>query len=263
QEGLEQPADVGERVAEARESARVLMAVQGFDGITAERLFAAMPEEAFLRYRPEQIAWQASALVGVVAGETRVRVRRFADDADALEVFVHAPDRSGLFAAILATLDRMGLRIHTARVLDGPAGTIFDTFEVLPVDNQASFDPATIEATTHAALTGSLDAVRTSRRATPRLLKYFRFAPRLEFGRTSDGKRTRLSLVAPDRPGLLSDVAQVLRRQGLNVHDARIATFGERAEDLFQLTDSNGEPLSDAAEQALRDALHVSFEKTH
>ena len=263
QEGLEQPADVGERVAESRESSRALMAMQGFDTAAADGLFSAMPEEAFLRYRPEQIAWQASALVGVAAGETRVRVRRLADDADAMEVFVHAPDRSGLFAAILATLDRMGLRIHTARVLDGPAGTIFDTFEVLPVDSLASFDPADIEATTHAALSGPLDAVRTSRRATPRLLKYFRFAPRLEFGRTSDGTRTRLSLVAPDRPGLLSDIAQVLRKQGLNVHDARIATFGERAEDLFQLTDANGEPLSDAAQQALGNALRASFENTH
>ena len=263
QEGLEQPFDVSERVAESRELARALMARQGFDSAAADRLFAAMPEEAFLRYRPEQIAWQASALVGVAAGETRVRVRRFADDAEALEVFVHAPDRSGLFAAILATLDRMGLRIHTARVLDGPAGTIFDTFEVLPVQSHASFDPADIEATTYAALSGPLDEVRTSKRAIPRLLKHFRFAPRLEFGRTSDGKRTRLSLVAPDRPGLLSDIAQVLRGQGLNVHDARIATFGERAEDLFQLTDTDGEPLSEAAEEALRQALHASFESTH
>ncbi|MEO6104661.1 MAG: [protein-PII] uridylyltransferase [Pseudoxanthomonas sp.] len=260
QEGLEQPADAGERVVEARGSASTLMALQGFDAKTVDALFSAMPDEAFLRYRPEQIAWQAAALQGLASGETRVRARRLTNDADALEVFVHGPDRSGLFAAILATLDRMGLRIHTARVLDGPDGTIFDTFEVLPVDNDATFDPAGIEATTHAALSGPLESIRTSRRATPRLLKYFRFAPRLEFARTGDGRRTRLSLVAPDRPGLLADVARVLRLQGLNVHDARIATFGERAEDLFQLTDANGEPLSEQAEQALREALRAGLE---
>ena len=79
---------------------------------------------------------------------------------------------------------------------------------------------------------------------------------------TPDGRRTLLSLVAPDRPGLLSDVAQVLRAQGVNVHDARIATFGERAEDLFQITDSNGQPLAEPTQQALRDALRASFENT-
>ena len=61
-------------------------------------------------------------------------------------------------------------------------------------------------------------------------------------------------------PGLLSDVAQVLRAQGLNVHDARIATFGERAEDLFQITGADGLPLTETTQQALRDALRASFE---
>jgi [protein-PII] uridylyltransferase len=259
-EGLERPIAADARMEEARESARVLMAVQGFDAATADALFAIMPEEGFLRFRPEQIAWQASALRNVAPGETRVRVRRIADDGNALEVFVHSPDRSGLFAAILATLDRMGFGIHQARVLDGPHGTIFDTFEVLPADSYASSDPAEVEAGLGDALDGPLEKVRTSRRAVPRQLKHFRFAPKIEFGDTPDGRRTLLSLVAPDRPGLLSDVAQVLRAQGLNVHDARIATFGERAEDLFQITDANGQPLDERTQQALRDALRASFE---
>lgn len=259
-EGLERPIAADARMEEARESARVLMAVQGFDAATADALFGIMPEEGFLRFRPEQIAWQASALRNVAPGETRVRVRRIADDGNALEVFVHSPDRSGLFAAILATLDRMGFGIHQARVLDGPHGTIFDTFEVLPADSYASSDPAEVEAGLSDALDGPLEKVRTSRRAVPRQLRHFRFAPKIEFGDTPDGRRTLLSLVAPDRPGLLSDVAQVLRAQGLNVHDARIATFGERAEDLFQITDANGQPLDQRTQQALRDALRASFE---
>ncbi|HEY5972238.1 MAG TPA: ACT domain-containing protein, partial [Pseudoxanthomonas sp.] len=175
----------------------------------------------------------------------------------------HTPDRSGLFAAILATLDRMGFGIHQARVLDGPAGTIFDTFEVLPADSYATTDPAEVETGLRNALAGSLDDVRTSRRTVPRQLRHFSFAPRVEFGGTPDGRRTLLSLVAPDRPGLLSDVAQVLRAQGLSVHDARIATFGERAEDLFQITDANGQPLADETQQALRDALRACFENAN
>ena len=259
-EGLEQPIAADARMEEARESARALMAVQGFDAATADALFVIMPDEGFLRFRPEQIAWQASALRNVAPGETRVRVRRIADDGNALEIFVHSPDRSGLFAAILATLDRMGFGIHQARVLDGPHGTIFDTFEVVPADSYASSDPAEVEAGLSDALDGPLEKVRTSRRAVPRQLKHFRFAPKIEFGDTPDGRRTLLSLVAPDRPGLLSDVAQVLRAQRLNVHDARIATFGERAEDLFQITDANGQPLDERTQQALRDALRASFE---
>ena len=104
-------------------------------------------------------------------------------------------------------------------------------------------------------LTGDLQRLRPSRRVMPRQLRHFRFAPRIDFSDSAGGRRTRLSLVAPDRPGLLADVAQVLRSQHLRVHDARIATFGERAEDQFQITDEHDQPLPDPSRQALRDAL--------
>ncbi|WP_454829986.1 [protein-PII] uridylyltransferase [Pseudoxanthomonas wuyuanensis] len=261
-EGLEHPFAVDERLLEARDSVRALLNLQGYDDASADALFALMPEESFLRFRPEQLAWQATAIRGAGSGETRVRVRHIADDADAMEVFVHSPDRDGLFAAILATLDRLGLGVHQARVLVGPHGTVFDTFEVLPTDSYACREPAEIESTLREALAGALDKVRASRRALPRQLRHFRFSPRIEFGATPDGRHTVLGLVAPDRPGLLSDVAHVLRAQGLRVHDARIATFGERAEDILQITDERDLPLTDEAQQNLRNALRASLENT-
>ncbi len=64
-----------------------------------------------------------------------------------------------------------------------------------------------------------------------------------------------MSLVCTDRPGLLAEVAQVLRAHRVRVHDARIATFGERAEDVFQLTDERDLPRDESRQQALRAAL--------
>jgi len=258
-EGLEHPVDAESRLLEAREAACQMLIAQGMPAENCTALFDLMPAESFLRFRPEQLAWQARAIEGAAPGETRVRVRRISEDANAMEVFVHSPDRAGLFAAILATLDRMGFGIHQARVLDGPGGTVFDTFEVLPASVLSMVDPGSVQSNLSHALSGELAEVRTSRRAVPRLLKHFRFPPRIEFDTTPDGRRTLLTLVATDRPGLLSDVAQVLRAQKINVHDARIATFGERAEDLFQVTDEHARPLADdALQQALREALHAA-----
>jgi [protein-PII] uridylyltransferase len=42
---------------------------------------------------------------------------------------------------------------------------------------------------------------------------------------------------------------------GLRVHDARIATFGERVEDFFQLTDHHDAPLDSVQQQRLLHAL--------
>ncbi|WP_093139724.1 [protein-PII] uridylyltransferase [Pseudoxanthomonas sp. GM95] len=259
-EGLEQPMAVEQRVAEGRDATHALMLQQGFDGETIARQFAEMPIESFMRFRPEQLAWQAGALVDVHHGQTLVQVRHIDEDAVAMEVFVHSPDRDGLFAAILATLDRLGFGIHQARVLVGPHGTAFDTFEILPADSYANSDPALVGDALRRALEGALDQVRVSQRTVPRQLRHFRFPPRFEFGNTLDGRYTVLELVAPDRPGLLAQLAQVLRLQRLRVHDARIATFGERAEDVFHLSDEADEPLTGEERDALRDALRAKLE---
>ncbi|GHH51689.1 [protein-PII] uridylyltransferase [[Pseudomonas] boreopolis] len=254
-EGLENPPPREERLREARESTRALLHVQGVPDDVIDRQFAGMPEECFLRFRPAQLAWQAISLIEVEIGGTLVKARRAAPDNDAVEVFVYSPDRDGLFAAIVTTLDRKGYGIHRARVLDAPHGAIFDTFEVLPADAFAERDPDRLAAALAHVLAGDLADVRTSRRVVPRQLRHFRFAPRIEFKDSADGGRTRLSLVAPDRPGLLADLAQVLRSHHLRVHDARIATFGERAEDQFLITDEHDRPLTDPSRQALHDAL--------
>ena len=258
--GLENAPDAEERIAETRDHARVRLLDAGLDEDEIGALFARMPEAAFLRGRADSVAWQAQVLHGMRRGgpsELAVRARPLLQHAGALEVFVVSPDRDGLFAAIVASLDRLGLAIQQARLLVGPEGNVFDTFEVLPSQPQRPVDAATVERTLLAALAeDDLDAVRPPRRTRPRHLRHFRLVPQVGFDTAENGTRTLLSLVSTDRPGLLADVTRVLRRQRLRVHDARIATFGERAEDVFQITDERDRPLLDPERrQALSDAL--------
>ncbi len=261
--GLENPVAVTEHIAETRQAVEGLLAAQGMDEATIADLFARMPEAGFQRGRPYQLAWQAGALHRLEPGRTKVRVRPVAADTGALEVFVHSLDRDGLFAAIVAVLDRCGLEIQQARVLDGPNGTIFDTFEVIPGDSRRAPVAAGVAERLSLALDGPLDDIRPAKRTQPRHLRHFRIAPKIGFDDAGDG-RTTLSLVCTDRPGLLADVAQILRQQHMRVHDARIATFGARAEDVFQITatDAHGhsQPLDADRQQALSTALLACLE---
>ena len=72
------------------------------------------------------------------------------------------------------------------------------------------------------------------------------------------GERTQLILVCNDRPGLLAQVASVLHSHKVRVHDARIATFGERVEDFFELSDARNAPLSPPQCETLAAALRES-----
>ena len=255
--GLEHRLDAADRIAETRDKATGLLLAEGVEGVDA--LFARMPAAHFLRARADQVVWQALALRDAAPGATVVRVRRLAGSDEAMDVFVHAPDRDGLFAAIVITLDRLGLVIQQARALDGPDDTIFDTFQVLSADPRHAPDIAALERKLATVLTGSLD-VRPARRAQPRHLRHFRIAPQVDFDTSADGRRTVMSLVCTDRPGLLADIAHVLRRQRVRVHDARIATFGARAEDVFLVSDRQDRALDEPQCAALRDALHLGIE---
>ena len=258
--GLEHPVAADERIVENRAAARELLTGEDFDAAAIDALFARMPRENFLRSRPDQIAWQAAALRGATAGATVVRARLLRGDAGGYEVFVQTNDRDGLFAAIVITLDRLGLAIQQARALDGPQNSIFDTFHVLPNDPQHALSVEYIEAALQRVLGGDLDRLLPSRRTQPRYLKHFRIAPMVGLEPSSDGLRTRMSLICTDRPGLLADVTHVLRQQRVRVHDARIATFGERAEDLFLIADSDDRPLNELQCEDLRIALRAALD---
>ena len=47
-----------------------------------------------------------------------------------------------------------------------------------------------------------------------------------------------LRLTATDRPGILYNIAYLFKTMGIRLHSARIATLGERLEDVFVISSS-------------------------
>lgn len=82
-------------------------------------------------------------------------------------------------------------------------------------------------------------------RRTPRQLKHFAFPTEVTFSNDTINQRTVMELITPDRPGLLARIGQVLLEHRVRLTNAKIATLGERVEDVFFITDEQGEPLRD------------------
>jgi len=68
-------------------------------------------------------------------------------------------------------------------------------------------------------------------------------------------RTTVVEVNARDREGLLARLALAIHGQDLQVRSAHIATYGERAVDVFYLTRSDGAKLRPNDAGALRDAL--------
>jgi [protein-PII] uridylyltransferase len=78
---------------------------------------------------------------------------------------------------------------------------------------------------------------------------------RVDFNPGTSNEQTVLDLIAADRPGLLSKVGQVFAEHRINIASAKIMTIGERAEDVFYISDESGQALDNDAQDKLRNAL--------
>jgi len=97
-----------------------------------------------------------------------------------------------------------------------------------------------------------------SRRA-PRQVRMFNTTTRVTITLDARNNRSALELVAGDRPGLLCDVGKVLWEERVDLQGARISTIGERAEDVFYVTDLQQQPLGEAAAAQLQQKLTVAL----
>ena len=66
---------------------------------------------------------------------------------------------------------------------------------------------------------------------------------------------TAIELTAGDQPGLLASVARAFLAAGVRVHNARVATVGERVHDVFFATTETNHPLDAAAIAAVEREL--------
>jgi [protein-PII] uridylyltransferase len=253
---VELPRDADALVRECQQQAMALLQDMGYAEQEIAGLWRDFPQVSFLRHRPQQIAWQSAAVLDagsrlplVVVQPRSVR--------GSTELFVHARTRDGLFSIVTATLDRMRMSVVEARILSTPTGMVLDTFLLLDGDTQepvSELRARELQERLEATLVQNVD-VGPGRRSMSRQQRHFQMVPRIKF--RSVAGRTQMALVATDRPGLLAAVAQVLNQVGVRVHDARIATFGERVEDFFLLTDRHDAPLTGEHQQELLRVLQV------
>ncbi|HAV56378.1 MAG TPA: bifunctional uridylyltransferase/uridylyl-removing protein, partial [Acinetobacter junii] len=64
-----------------------------------------------------------------------------------------------------------------------------------------------------------------------------------------------------DQPGLLARIGALFMLQGLDIHSARIATLGERAEDIFFVTKKNGVLLTDEEVKLFAETLKAALDE--
>jgi [protein-PII] uridylyltransferase len=261
--GLESPVDPEELITETQSEARELLTKDGIAPDAVQRTWSQLSEAYFLRHSAAEVAWHTGLLAHRAADDESplVAVRPQAGRGGTA-IFTWTPHRYRSFSRTTAVLDQMGLNILDARITPTRNGYDAAVFVVLE-DNGTPITDRTrvheIEQGLARALAERAQGPATVARRVPRQMRVFTTQPQVTFSDDERNARTILELVAGDRPGLLSEVGRAFVDCKLDVHGARIVTVGERAEDVFYLTDSEGRPLDAATRERLRERLESTL----
>ncbi|MFO7763336.1 MAG: [protein-PII] uridylyltransferase [Wenzhouxiangellaceae bacterium] len=246
--GPDEKHDKAELAGELRDEAGSMLAEGGFALDRVQACLARLPIEAIVRLDADQLAWSAAQVLGD-GGVPGVACRNL-EQKGITEVFVFADDFDGLFALTAREFDRMELNVLAARIATTADAHSWNLFQIMDANARALNDSDT--ARLQRALVEQLGQ-RNIRplpgRPIPRRLRHFMRRSEISFA--AGGGMTRLEIATTDRPGLLSAIAESLLGAGIRLHDARIATFGQRVEDVFVISTRAGDALDEQARQRL------------
>ncbi len=255
--GLQDPLERAEHIQQVQHEAAELL---GHRDAKTLHLWEQLGDEYFLRTPPEQVAHHTRLLREIPEKDARIVDIQPLTERGGTEIFIYAPGSENLFSRITATLDQLGLNVVDAGIITTADNFIVDTFHVLEETGEPVAGEARLDEIRRALLarldTGQAQDWRVSRRA-PRRYKHFPIKTHIEFKADEIDNRTIMELITGDRPGLLSQIGRAFSECDINLQNAKIATLGSRAEDVYYITDRQNRPLSSPEQlQCLERAIH-------
>jgi [protein-PII] uridylyltransferase len=152
---------------------------------------------------------------------------------------VYVADQKELFARICSFFESINYDIFEAKIYTTRHGYALDSFQVQDPDSRQPRYRDLISYIEHELtrrLTERTPLPPLTRDRLSRQLRHFPISPEVNIQPDERGTYQVLSVLAGDRPGLLSRIARVLTKYDINVHTAKINTLGARAEDVFLIT---------------------------
>jgi len=263
--GLSNPVVEGEIIADHQAEARKLLGLQRVPPVKIEQFWARLGEEYFLRYSGNEIARHTQAVVEHGDSNEPLVLIRQQTERGGTEIFIYTPIQGSQFTTTTTLLDQIGLNIVDARILPSNDNYTLDTYMVLEEDGEpirGQYRLVEIKDMLQHLLTHPEETPEKVQRQMPRQLKHFNIKTQVLFHQDPHNERTVMEVITSDRPGLLSRIARALAACNVRMQNAKIATFGERVEDIFFVTDENNTALSgDEQKQCLMEKIVEALEE--
>ncbi|QDP72611.1 [protein-PII] uridylyltransferase [Legionella israelensis] len=177
------------------------------------------------------------------------------------EIFIYMPHKDERFIITTTVLSNFNMTIQEASIITCDNAYDLDTYIILDDQDRAFLDKQKSESIKKAlfdSLVSTSDQLPViSRKRISRAHAHFKFKPEISFDEDHLNQQTSLFLVTNDRPGLLARISRVFFNLKIHLHNAKIATAGERVEDTFYITNQHGHMLNQNEKEALKQELSI------
>lgn len=247
--GLGRPVDYQMLIEDTKFAASEML-VNDFSLTDVEKVWQELGDEYFIKESADEIAWHTRAILEHADNpDPLVLMRAHRKSAqDAVQIFIYTRDQPNLFATTVAILDRMNLDVQDARIITATTAFSLDTYVVLDRFGTLLTDPereATVIHSLTSALSQSDKYPGLMQRRIPRQLRHFDIENTVDVTLNEALQQNMVEISTLDHPGLLAKIGGLFMMQGLDIHSAKIATLGERAEDIFFVTKKDGSPMTE------------------
>ncbi len=266
---LDAPTNRQEMIATTRQQALAMLDKVDNQHMNRDEVLALWDElgdEYFLREIPEAIMWHTEAILNHppigkasdASSEPLIVLREHRELAlDAVQIFIYTQNQANLFAVTMAVFDQMNLDVLDARIITATRDFALDSYVLLDRHGTLLTDPESREELSRRLIEAfkNPESPKLVQKRLPRRLKNFQVPTTIDFNYNEASHQHVMSLTTLDQPGLLARIGQVFLNEGIEVHAARITTLGERAEDMFYISDIGDAMLSDTKLERLKDTL--------
>lgn len=266
---LDAPTNRQEMIATTRQQALAMLDKVDNQHMNRDEVLALWDElgdEYFLREIPEAIMWHTEAILNHppigkasdASSEPLIVLREHRELAlDAVQIFIYTQNQANLFAVTMAVFDQMNLDVLDARIITATRDFALDSYVLLDRHGTLLTDPESREELSRRLIEAfkNPETPKLVQKRLPRRLKNFQVPTTIDFNYNEASHQHVMSLTTLDQPGLLARIGQVFLNEGIEVHASRITTLGERAEDMFYISDIGDAMLSDTKLERLKNTL--------
>ena len=162
------------------------------------------------------------------------------------ELSVYCVDHHGLFAGITGAISMQGYSIESVRAYTLRNGMALDVFAIRTADGAAILDDSALMrlkdkiAKVIQGDTSMRTALDAANRPRAKRLTVLDRPPAVRFDNDASERYTVLEVEGANTHGELYRLASTLSRLNLQIHGAKISSYGNRYADVFYLADLTG-----------------------